>query len=224
MMKKLFFGFLIFLLWGTSANAALTHYWNLDQGSGTTATDSVGSLNGSLDTGVSWISGQRGSNALSFDNTSDGVVTFTPTDLGTTHSICFWLKFTDSVDGVVIGNSEGNGYAPFVSYADIYYATGSGNYVVVTHGGLSGEWHFVCIVRSGVTVKFYKDASQIGTDQTLGSNSNLSLGAFGAYTSGTYPTDCDLDEIRIYDTTITTNDMLALMGQTSSRRKIVLVQ
>lgn len=137
--------------------------------------------------------------AQSFDGVNDQI-TFTSQDIGTVNTTTYWLNFTDSGDGVVLGGAAGN-YATYLDATNIYYSAGSGNYVTVAHGGLtSGTYYHIAVVRNGTSVSFYKNGAQIGTTQTLGANNTLAVSSMMAYADATFPTTGVLDEIRLATT------------------------
>ena len=202
-----------------SAHATLRHSWAFDEGTGTSASDSVGGNTATLQTGASWTT-DRNSNpnkALAFDGS--GYATFTGIGLGTVHSVAFWLNYLDSGDGIIVGGlSTETCYMPYISgpgaSAVIEYCDGQVGPKNVVHGGLtSGTWYHVAITRSGTSVKFYKNGSQIGTTQTLADNfSAKNVGAFGAYTNGSFPAQCELDDMRFYDHELSSAEVAALAG------------
>ena len=74
MCKKVIYLFSVVLVLSAAGNtsAELVAYWNLNEGSGITAADSVGGYNGTLRGGPTWVKGVLGG-ALMFDGSDDCV-------------------------------------------------------------------------------------------------------------------------------------------------------
>src|SRR3990167_7744794 len=80
---SIFASFLFLLpLSQTEANitTGLVSHWKMDETTGTTATDSVGTNNGTLTNGPTWTTGKL-NNALSFDGSNDYVSMGSPSSL-----------------------------------------------------------------------------------------------------------------------------------------------
>ncbi len=93
-----------------SISTGLQGHWKLDEGSGTTASDSSGNGNdGTLTNGPTWVSG-RFNNALHFDGVNDYVdvpdsndFTFGDGSSDSPFSVALWINLDDATDGVIIG-------------------------------------------------------------------------------------------------------------------------
>jgi hypothetical protein len=87
----------------SSSVEGMTNHWDMEDGSGTTATDVIGAANGTLQNSPSWVSGKVGSYALDFETGSSQYVScpaFTPP---TSISIACWIKPESAVAGSVVG-------------------------------------------------------------------------------------------------------------------------
>lgn len=195
-----------------SLNSGLVGWWTFDQGDmGPNVRDRSGQGNHGNLSGQSATTSAEGKmgQALSFDGVNDKVV-FTSTNYGTTHSISFWINYRDTSDGVVIGGVNNN-YGAYVSspgLAGLLYYSANSNNVNVGHSGfVKGQWYHITIVRSGTSVSFYKNGSQIGTTQTLASNDSLSLSTLGSYSIDTFFTGMLLDDVRIYNRTLSASEI-----------------
>jgi hypothetical protein len=205
----------------------LDTHWKFDEGSGTTATDSVGSNDGSLENGASYTTGQIGTNAVSLDGTDDHVLT--PIALpNTTYSISWWMKgipanavaniFAQDVAGSEIAIS----YVPAsnaFSYENTYNTSdtvGGWNYT------LDSNWHHIVLVESytGTDVdnaQFYVDGVLIsslyaGTAQSINAG-NMHI---GARPGGTNAYGGIIDDVRIYSRALTAGDVAVLYAYTES--------
>jgi hypothetical protein len=165
----------------------IVHYWKFDDGSGTTAIDSVGSNNGTL-YGPTWVTGQV-LGALNFDGIDDiveGQATVSPYG---DFSMCAWFKMDELPTGyqflfqTALGHfylyAEENGQVPIglkvheyrdgnqtnhTSYWDYFLKTAPTNIQ-------PGEWHFVVMtaddndpnIMTDDVCEVYLDGQHLGT-------------------------------------------------------------
>ena len=136
--------------------------------------------------------------------------TCTSRNLGTVHSISHWLKFGSAGGGSDINRVAVNGHYQVAqaggAYGCYYQAT-SGVYAKVTTGAFTlGVWYHLAVVRDGTSVKFYINGAQVGTTQTLGSNTAFYLSqihaswAFGIV---------DYDELKVWSAALSDAEVLA---------------
>jgi len=164
-------------------------YWNFDDGSGTTATDSgTGGSNGSLVnfTGDPWVAGKVGG-ALAFDGSNDYVDTIDNDMVNgwTALSISAWLKPTqdrNTFQGIVMSREQGSVY-----HINGFYETSSGvwnfylqdastvtaaNSPSERSAAYAGQWvHLVGTWEAPGSPAIYIN----GVDVTVGSGSNLTV-------------------------------------------------
>ena len=114
--------------------------------------------------GTDWIIGEAHANytsALSFDGTNDDV-TISNVNLGTTHTISFWMKSdgTDRLDMFCNSYGQSRIYGPNVNGSLFYNANGANQYVIWNgqQGLNDNNWHHMCFVRNGTSVDFYADS------------------------------------------------------------------
>lgn len=196
-------------------------YWPLNEGSGTTAVDTAGGQNGTLGAGASWIAGKIESNAVRFDKTVDGHLTFPQIDLGTIYTVAFWVWVRDpssGADGVVIGGPS-NYYALYFDDTTLYHSAGPSNFVNVGHGGLASlrAWNHVAVTRNGATVQFYVNGVALGAFQTLSTPANtLRLDTLGSYNGFNFPSQVDLDDVRFYTRALSSTEVGDLYAYTGA--------
>lgn len=197
----------------------LVSYWDLEEASGTRNDAHFhGQNHGTIAGGVAPSTTAKFGQSYSFDGVGGSRITIPSTNLGTVHTVSFWIYYTDAGDGVIIGNTNNAGYGAYVdssnaSTGKIYYSTGSSNNVSVNHNGLAGPaWAYMTIVRNGTSVDFYKNGVQLSTTQTLGANTALTVGAIGDYSNGGFPTAMNLDDLRIYNTNLSIAQIADLYG------------
>ncbi|MDQ3099206.1 MAG: DUF2341 domain-containing protein [bacterium] len=195
-------------------------YWNADEGSGTTISDSSGNSNtSSAFTGnTAFTSGKYGK-GLIFDGTDDvvRVLESTSTDVGSTtssYSVSTWFKTTTNFVAnafLATKNAEASLY-PFILYLDsaeeVCFEIGDGtNFPVVCSaaGYNDGKWHYATGVRDVLsdTITIYIDGVKFSsaTDTTTGTTANNGDIAFGnggvSYVASDYTGS--LDDMKIYN-------------------------
>ncbi|MCL5096107.1 MAG: hypothetical protein M1608_00955 [Candidatus Omnitrophica bacterium] len=116
-----------------SADEAMIAHWTFDEGSGTTAIDSVGGFNGTLVGGVSYIPGRIGSGALQFDGI-DGHVEVGGTNtvlelVGTPYTISWWAKAESGVRMITMDDGEdySGGYSLMAFFGGVFGWTHNSN-------------------------------------------------------------------------------------------------
>ncbi len=197
----------------------MVSYWKLDESSGTIATDSVGTNDGTLVNGPVWTSGQV-DGALSFDGVDDYVLLPDIELLLNPFTICAWVNIQDNTLGGnywIFGRTHGNVpgeynfafreredfnyalYFQFVRETGTFWKGSKGKHTNVPS---PMGWHFYCASWDGVVVncnsaegvKLYIDG-ELQTDVTEWSNCELyprtgtHLTAIGVYEGRESPPD-----------------------------------
>ena len=197
-------------------------YWNMDDGSGTSAQDISGNGNtGTLTNGPAWSAGKYGK-GLAFDGSNDFVRVTDPASgildfgAGKDFSIGVWVKTTEvpgSNEWPMILNKEvsasrtgynlylnasGNGVVGFDTFS-----AGVNNGVAYTTTRVNdGKWHYVAAVRDGTTLKIYADGNLEGntTGVTSGDVSTAVNLSIGMGRDGTqFPFVTGIDDVKIYN-------------------------
>ena len=182
----------------------LTNHWKFDEGSGTTASDSIGANTGTLSNGPTWAAGQIGS-AINFDGVDDRISGIAYS--GTVHTLAFWVN---SAGGIVLGRSNAGANQIGFSGNNLRYGITNGLFDVA-HGGISG-WTHIAFVRNGTAVSAYKDGVLLGSG-TLAANSNLDVNQIGARSTVSY-FNGSIDDIRIYNRALSASDINELFNST----------
>ncbi|TXH00473.1 MAG: LamG domain-containing protein [Candidatus Moraniibacteriota bacterium] len=208
-------------------DSGLAGYWQLDDGSGTSATDSSTNGNtGTLNNGPTWTTGQIGG-AVDFDGSDDNISTSkTMANLGT---VSAWVNTTATI------NSSASYYA--------LYATASGNSFFLSFNGFGGEnrWDFSYRGNFGTTVRIVGPTYTSNTQQgwhhltaTWDVNSGATLYIDGQRASSTSTTTSSfnsmsfgmstnslarwvgkLDEVRMYSRVLSADEVANLYRLTS---------
>lgn len=216
---------------GSTVDTSLVGWWKLDDGSGTTATDSSGNGNGGAITGtVSWTTGHI-NGALTFNGTNTAVNMGTPSALNLTHvgTIACWVNFSNAQLSahpwpMIVGNGDWgndlNGYMLAVNSAfggegQIIFQVlnaATGDYVVSPLQYSDGAWHHLCGTWDGTTLTLYVDGTSVGTTpQTNDAVSGVypfvmgrNAAAADSYFNGL------LDDVRVYNRALSSTEVAAL--------------
>ena len=219
-----------------SADVGLAHWWQLDEASGTVASDAAGdgTTDGALGSGAHPVSGHVGPGALQFDAfDTNGYVNIprSVTALGTSDfTISFWMiKTPDPTSwwGTLVGDRGNLGYYGFVQfYADDSSITlemkedgSSRGYLRLDSGVLSianGQWHRITGVRSGPTMWLYVDGVIQATGTAAdGFTANL-MATWFDFTVGVNEYErshpelncgCRFDDVQIYHRALSAHDI-----------------
>lgn len=152
------------------------------------------------------------------------VLDFGSTSFGTSHTLMFAFRTIGSFSGdgyVLLGNQLGV-YGLYIDGSNVYYSTHIGGFVTVAHGGYAAATTYIYeIVRNDTTVKFYKNGSQIGTTQTLASNTSLTLQYLGGFNNvGVFqygPDSMYCAETIAWDTGLNDTDRVAMESYLNTR-------
>lgn len=205
----------------------LVAYYKFDEvfGSVVNNSGSLGSIaNGGLPSGTSaptWIENGKISKGLHFDN-NDYINL--PNNLGYTNqvSVFAWFKSNGTPAGsyhIIIGGQElemsvpVNGQLRTGVYTNTRYVSNHGS------GLVDNQWHHIGFTFDGSTKKSYIDGrfvgEQVGIGGTLRSSfANRRIGRFG--TDTTYFLNGYLDEVKIYDYALSSDEIKREYNQSSS--------
>jgi hypothetical protein len=215
----------VLALCGT-AQADLVAHWELDEGQGDTAYDSVGSNNGTI-YGAQWTAGKVGDYALDFDGNNDYVETvgnILDLPMGD-HTIAVWANINDtSSSGVIIfaGDTEKWWQISYASSASRYYAQWNDD---VIHTIVSsdeppsvGEWTHFAMRRSGTWYTLFVDGvEQVDRERVNNDFQGVGTILFGGVPSaGNYYFDGKIDDARIYNRALSETEIMALVPEPAS--------
>jgi hypothetical protein len=210
-----------------SASAGLVAHWKLDDGAGTTASDSSGhGYAGTLLGGPTWIAGTDGG-ALELDGRDDYVDFGNPTDWPAgkaPRSMTGWGRTDTIASGyrwLAAYGSPSTGQAMFIGMNGGTLVVGGygGDDVTVTGLWQVGEWFHVGLTYDGTTAKAYFNGREVGS---LAKNWNLALARahIGRQVNDAAEFwDGAVDDVRIYDHVLTAAEMKALVPPKVKARK-----
>ncbi len=212
-------------LWSTNG---LVGYWNLDEGTGTTALDLSGNGNGgTLVNGPTWVNGQI-SGALSFNGTNNYTNVGSPSngslDFGTgDFTLSAWINLptTPAANEWVFakGGSGTVGYNIYISTSNKFncsiQATGGSNQSLSGNTTLAvGSFKYVaCVFSRANGIYGYLDgvfnASTTYASGNTNSVTNSSNFRIGSYSSGNYFSGL-IDDVRVYNRALSAAEIQAL--------------
>jgi len=216
----LLFSFLSVSQVAAACPSGMVSYWKFDEGSGTTAGDSIGANIGTIH-GATWTNNGKFSKALDFDGSGNYVLVPDSNSLDlTTFTIEAWVK-PDSIGGtecvVVKGNDGQENYEAMGGYGDghfdltIQWNDGSRNYFNMWNYLVAGQWVHIVTGYNGTNVFGYKNGVKV-LDQYIGktpmtNNQPLYIGT-DTLMGGRY-LDGIIDEVAIYNRALTQSEVTA---------------
>ena len=208
-----------------SVSNGLISWWRFDETSGSTASPSVGSYDGTLSSPASFGSGKFG-NAVILTGETGNRATFPAAagNLGRTFSVSLWVKWGDSED--VANWSRLITNKPSDNDATGWNIKGSNNNTSLRIRGtgtreanrpVTSDWknlnwvHLVAAFENGM-VSTYADGSFIGMDDinpVANSTNSLTL---GSSVGGDNRWNGAVDDLRLYDRILTQSDVTTIYG------------
>ncbi len=218
---------LMVLLFAGSASAELAGYWKLDDGAGTTATDSSGKGNhGTLIGAPQWVAGYyRGALQFNGQNSYVEIPTSPSLEIRGRVTVAAWVKWTDAGDTwlCILANGQQNGpwenYGLFVNRSSRFaYFTLSLNDTHTPNQTANntieaGRWQHLCGTWDGAAARIYVDGKLLLEQPRTGTLTSprmpLRLGHRNGsphYFSGT------LDEVAVFNQALTQAEIQKVMG------------
>ncbi len=197
-------------------------YWMLDETNGTVASDATGNGNNGIVAGATWSANGKIHGCLNFNGTNNFVQIANP--IGNDFSISFWVRTTQSggsgqwwqgrglVDGFVAAG--GNDFGTALSGGQFAFGTGNPDTTVTSATAINdGVWHQCVATRQQSTgaLAVYVDGLLSATG-TGGTNALTAASAlrFAALRTGTNFFNGSLDDVRIYNRALGSNEVQAL--------------
>ncbi len=199
----------------------LVAYYNAE---GQSFVDYWGTNNGIVN-GATLTSSGKIDNAFDFDGSNDYVNVGDVDLTGSTMSISLWFKTSSTVtpkqilDKMAGGSSAGYGIG-YVSSKPVFQivTTTSSKQTTTTNTYSDGNWHHLVCTYDGSNMKIYIDgsidsgATTIHTGTLVTNSQNLEIGRHN--TAGRY-FDGNLDEISLYNKTLSSTEVTELYNSTS---------
>jgi len=188
----------------TATPNTLMGYWQFNEASGTTVSDSSGHGNtGTAQNGMGWTTGQMGS-AGSFDGLNDQVRMPNSSSLditGTGLTIEAWVRPT-AVDGYRVLVHKERQYSLAILNGQLTYADSiTWSYATMgSHGTVPvGVWSHVAATFDGATVRFYLNGTEVGAVPRSGSLTATTNALYlGSYNGSAFFLAGGLDEVAVH--------------------------
>jgi len=214
-------------------------YWKFDESSGTTASDSVGSNSGTVQSGTSFAAGEINNGITQNSASGVGVDVGSPSSLDITQyplSVSAWFKTsrTTSVpNGTMMIYTTTITHAPWDQYTlemdpttgkvDLNYKYGGPDHLAQSGPGYNdGNWHFVVgTIDSSGNMTLYIDGSSVGTGTatggTLGSSKKTAIG-INWDIGVSDPWYGSLDEIGVWNRDLSSSEVTQLYHSGTGRQ------
>ncbi len=179
----------------------LANYRNFDENTGTTAADSAGSNDGTLQGSAGWTTGQINS-CINLNGSGDSVE-IPDSTLSGSWTMMLWVNTdTNNVgtyDGAkVLGDgSTGTCYLAVIDGYGIYYRNSVSGPSFYDVKDFYNVWRHIAIVSDGSHIECFVDGTSLSKKGV--SSSDFDLNAIGAGGASNHNFDGQLDEIMIFD-------------------------
>jgi len=193
-------------------------YWEFEEGTGTTASDSAGSHDGTVN-GALWVPGKIGT-ALWFDGFDDYVDCGTdsllnPAEMTLTLWVCPETKYAMTrslVAKVGSGEYEADYSVQLGMMGEVKGWFGNGNASVVVAGArnvVSGEWTHLALTRDGSELALYLDG---GNRTSVGYSLEPGDGGYLLQIGGPSSYKGKIDDARLYDRALAPEEIEQIAG------------
>jgi len=192
--------------------------WHFDEGSGTTAYDSSGNSNDGAINGATWVDGKF-KKALSFDGSDDYVNCGNDASLDITGSITVEARVKVNSTGLsgyrrILSKREGSescGYILTVNDGTPKFIIGNGSSNVSAVSNIDLEtdkWYHILGFWDGIdTIKILVDRIERGSNTVTSLASSSHSVYIGSDTDGNYCFDGIIDEVRIYNKALSSEEI-----------------
>ena len=211
----------IALVMGLAAGASgeLMVQWNLDEGSGTIASDTSGNgRDGTFNGEPQWVAGHSSAGALHFDGVDDFVVhDLGQTDTYATFSVAFWVK-ADTL-GQPVFASPFTGHFPNSAGFQVDVDGGNpGNYRINPNSGnqfafgpVTLDWVHLALTGEGTSMNLYYNGELAGSNTLVDTDVVFNQFAIGVNRNRNWWFACTIDDLRVYDHVLSEAEILGDM-------------
>ncbi|MFW0837853.1 MAG: DUF2341 domain-containing protein [Candidatus Komeilibacteria bacterium] len=199
-------------------------YWNFNEGFGTTAYDSTGYGNDGTISGATWVQNGKSGRALSFNGSSDYIITNNDIGISGTdeRTVSLWVKTTSAnvtTNSIIFGMGTAAANNLFAMRTDSTTDTWRFTDASVareTNVSTTGQWqHIVTILDSSQQLSVYIDGIITDVNNIDLSSQDTTNAPFyiGSSVNNTLYFDGLIDEVRIYDRALSANEVKQLYNQ-----------
>lgn len=176
--------------------------WNLDETSGTVASDSSGNGRSGTLTNVGFVTGVT-NGAFSFDGSSAKVAGSPAVPVAAQMTISAWIWKNSATGQRSFFSNRGAGGTAYLGLqgTQIFFYDNSGTPATITtpSGAIqTGRWQNVAVTSDGSTIKIYVDGSQIATYSQTRTGSAGPFGIGWDPSIGSEYWDGKIDTVRVY--------------------------
>lgn len=191
----------------------LVGYWPLDEIYGTTAADAAGNgYSATMNGSSTWVAGKVGPGALSFNRTAlnapavlSGNAPFT---------VVAWVFPTDVTSAwKTIAGETCTGFDLAISAATIYYGRncGQGNQFASGPTVVQNRWTQIGMTFDGTNLLLYVDGAKVASSTNFYTHGIFNI---GSYSGAGEAFIGSLDDVRLYNRALSTNEMKTLYDAT----------
>lgn len=185
-------------------------YWKFDEGSGSTANDSSGNSNNGTITGASWINEGRVGKALYFDGGLEDYVSLqaiTSLTTGTPFTLSSWVKPEHTgTYRTIMGYGGANRL--LINASGAMLSQQDGNFYSASSVVPNGVWTHVIYWFNGTEERWYINGKQSGAAHITSLAEWENSFYIGQYDLANYPYKGLIDEVKIYNTALTPEQVL----------------
>jgi hypothetical protein len=190
--------------------------WQDQSGQGNNATQGTAAAKGTLKLNV-----LNGKAVVRGDGVDD-YLTHAALTLGTTHTVFLVTQWpTATQAGILLGSDTAN-YGPYTNGSStLNYSVSNPNpqqACNVAFAPANATWYVLGIRRNGLTVRFYKNGAQLGTDQTLSPNNNDPYSPTTLFAGGnSFFQAIDLAEVLYYNSALSDANVTNVLNYLNGR-------
>ena len=165
---------------------------------------------------------------LDFDGTDDLVTIPSALTAGSARTISMWVQSTQTGTQkyLVDQQSPRTAFAFLANTSDQIGFFDGTSWHEFGASPNDGEWHHLCLVADGTTMRLFVDATQLGVDKTIASASWVSstkrLGAVHTGSSGFF--DGYISNFRVYDSALTASQVSLIYNLSASQPSADVLQ
>ncbi|NEQ64451.1 MAG: hypothetical protein F6K21_02915 [Symploca sp. SIO2D2] len=194
--------------------------WPMDEGSGTTLNDKVGSNNGTLGGEVNWQTvtdfPQAATREVLQFNGSDNFISFSQNQyFGNEYTVSGWFKSSSSSEQTIFAATEvdsnkhyllielrsNGGKLRYLHRSPAGSSSGLGTDIYSTNNYADGQWHHFTAVKNPYQMKLYVDAELVGTEEdstSISDETKIVIGKLSAEENGRF-FDGQIAAVRIWN-------------------------
>jgi hypothetical protein len=189
------------LVYSAPAETGLVGYWKMDEGGLTSVIDYSGNGNVGTNVGGAVLTNGVNGSALSFN----GVNQYVKTPFQGYYSnltVCCWFNGTTNQNCELVEKSPVNSTWSLLMEVRPGLEFRVNNFTLSTNVNINSGWHFICASQAGSTSSIYADGTIIKTGVTTTIPASTNSVYIGCYDGAGYFLSGSIDDVRIYNRTL----------------------